>query len=157
MTSEIRDIISKQTFQHSEIQLDENQKIELFDKGQTTDHINQDNPDPQELLKLEEVNSKKIDNNSKKLDNKSKLIDIGLRYLFALWVLFIVTSFLLFVKEILYLKFNYDKNLSDNVIIALLTTTTINILTLAFMVISYLFPKKLKKKNHSKKIKTHFK
>ena len=151
MTSEIKDVFSKQTFQHSEIQLDENQKIELFDKGQTTDHINQDNPDPHELLKLEEVNSKKIDNNSKKLDNKSKLIDIGLRYLFALWVLFIVTSFLLFVKEILYLKFNYDKNLSDNVIIALLTTTTINILTLAFMVISYLFPKKLKKKNRSKK------
>ena len=147
MTSEIKDIISKQTFQHSEIQLDENQKIELFDKGQTIGHINQDYPDPHELeLKLEEVNSKKIDNNSKKLDNKSKLIDIGLRYLFALWVLFIVTSFLLFVKEILYLKFNYDKNLSDNVIIALLTTTTINILTLAFMVISYLFPKKLKKK-----------
>jgi hypothetical protein len=52
MTSEIKDIISKQTFQHSEIQLDENQKIELFNKGQTTDHINQDNPDPHELLKL---------------------------------------------------------------------------------------------------------
>ena len=160
MTSEIRDIISKQTFQHSEIQLDENQKIELFDKGQTTNNINQDYPDPKELeleLKKEEVNSKKIDNNSKKLDNTSKYLDIFLRHVFALWVLFIVTSFLLFVKEILYLKFNHDKNLSDNVIIALLTTTTINILTLAFMVISYLFPKKLKKKNYSKKIKTHFK
>ena len=93
-----------------------------------------------------ELESKSLDNKSKKIDITSKRVDIFLRYIFAFWVLFIVTSFLLFVKEILYLKFNYDKNLSDNVIIALLTTTTINILTLAFMVISYLFPKKLKKK-----------
>ena len=87
-----------------------------------------------------------LENPKKSLDNKSKKIDICLRISFAFWVLVIVTSFLLFVREILYLKFNYDKNLSDNVIIALLTTTTINVLTLAFMVIRYLFPKKLKKK-----------
>ena len=80
------------------------------------------------------------------MENKSKHLDIGLRTIFASWVLFIVTWFLYYVKEILYLKFNYEKTLSDTVIIALLTTTTINILTLAFMVISYLFPKKLKKK-----------
>lgn len=166
MTSEIKDVFSKQTFQHSENQLDENQKIEFFNKEQTT-IINQDYPDPHELeLKLEEVEAnhelelKKEEIRAKKIDNKSKEIDIGskkidifskgydiiLRVIFAFWVLFIVTNFLLFVKEILYLKFNYEKNLSDNVIIALLTTTTINILTLAFMVISYLFPKKLKKK-----------
>ena len=149
MTSEIKDIISKQTLQLSDIEFKEQKKDIL--KGQTTNNINQDYPDPKELeleLKKEEVNSKKIDNNSKKLDNTSKYLDIFLRHVFALWVLFIVTSFLLFVKEILYLKFNHDKNLSDNVIIGLLTTTTINILTLAFMVISYLFPKKLKKKTN---------
>ena len=147
MTSEIKDLFSKQTLQLSDIEFKEQKKDIL--KGQTTNNINQDYPDPKELeleLKKEEVNSKKIDNNSKKLDNTSKYLDISLRYVFALWVLFIVTWFLYYVKEILYLKFNYEKTLSDTVIIALLTTTTINILTLAFMVISYLFPKKLKKK-----------
>ena len=166
MTSEIKDIFSNQAFKHSEIQLDENQKKEFFNKEQTKG-INQDYPDPQELelkleevwanheleLKKEEVRAKKIDNQSKEidigsksLDYQSKFNDMFLRFLFAFWVLFIVTSFLNYVKEILSLKFNYEKNLSDNVIIALLTTTTINILTLAFMVISYLFPKKFKKK-----------
>ena len=121
MTSEIKDIFSKQTIPSRDLELE----------SKSLDH---------ELeLKKEEVNSKK-------LDNKSNSIDIYLRIFFAFWVLFIVTSFLNYVKEILSLKFNYEKNLSDNVIIALLTTTTINILTLAFMVISYLFPKKLKKK-----------
>ncbi|GDX36312.1 hypothetical protein LBMAG18_08230 [Alphaproteobacteria bacterium] len=121
MTSEIKDIFSKQTIPSRDLELE----------SKSLDH---------ELeLKKEEVNSKK-------LDNKSNSIDIYLRIFFAFWVLFIVTSFLNYVKEILSLKFNYEKNLSDNVIIALLTTTTINILTLAFMVISYLFPKKFKKK-----------
>jgi len=121
MTSEIKDVFSKQTIYSHDLELE----------SKSLDH---------ELeLKKEEVKSKKI-------DNQSKTIDIILRYIFAFWVLLIVTWFLYYVKEILYLKFNYEKNLSDTVIIALLTTTTINILTLAFMVISYLFPKKLKKK-----------
>ena len=121
MTSEIKDIFSKQTIPSRDLELE----------SKSLDH---------ELeLKKEEVNSKN-------LDNKSNSIDIYLRIFFAFWVLFIVTSFLNYVKEILSLKFNYEKNLSDKVIIALLTTTTINILTLAFMVISYLFPKKFKKK-----------
>ena len=121
MTSEIKDIFSKQTIYSHDLELE----------SKSLDH---------ELeLKKEEVKSKKI-------DNQSKTIDIILRYIFAFWVLFIVTWFLYYVKDILYLKFDYEKNLSDTVIIALLTTTTINILTLAFMVISYLFPKKLKKK-----------
>ena len=121
MTSEIKDIFSKQTIPSRDLELE----------SKSLDH---------ELeLKKEEVNSKN-------LDNKSNSIDIYLKIFFAFWVLFIVTSFLNYVKEILSLKFNYEKNLSDNVIIALLTTTTINILTLAFMVISYLFPKKFKKK-----------
>jgi hypothetical protein len=147
MTSEIKDLFSKQTLQLSNIEFREQKKDIL--KGQTTNNINQDYPDPKELeleLKKEEVNSKKIDNYSKKLDNTSKYLDIFLRHVFGFWVLGIVTWFLYYVKEILYLKFNYEKTLSDTVIIALLTTTTINILTLAFMVISYLFPKKLKKK-----------
>ena len=114
MTSEIKDIISKQTIYSHDRELE----------SKSLDH------------ELE----------SKLLDNKSKKADLILRKFFAFWVLFIVTWFLYYVKEILYLKFNYDKTLSDTVIIALLTTTTINILTLAFMVISYLFPKKLKKK-----------
>ena len=123
MTSEIKDVFSKQTIYSHDLELE----------SKSLDH---------ELeLKKEEVKSKKI-------DNQSKTIDIILRYIFAFWVLFIVTWFLYYVKEILYLKFNYEKNLSDTVIIALLTTTTINILTLAFMVISYLFPKKLKKKTN---------
>ncbi len=116
MTSEIKDVFSKQTIYSHDLEL----------KSKSLDH------------ELE----------SKLLDNKSKKADINLRKFFAFWVLFIVTWFLYYVKEILYLKFNYEKNLSDNVIIALLTTTTINILTLAFMVISYLFPKKLKKKTN---------
>ncbi len=126
MTSEIKDIFSKQTIYSHDLELE----------SKSLDH---------ELeLKKEEVKSKKI-------DNQSKTIDIILRYIFAFWVLFIVTWFLYYVKDILYLKFDYEKNLSDTVIIALLTTTTINILTLAFMVISYLFPKKLKKEIHPKK------
>lgn len=107
MTSEIKDIFSKQTIPSRDLELE----------SKSLDH---------ELeLKKEEVNSKK-------LDNKSNSIDIYLRIFFAFWVLFIVTSFLNYVKEILSLKFNYEKNLSDNVIIALLTTTTINILTLFY-------------------------
>ena len=114
MTSEIKDVFSKQTIYSHDLELE----------SKSLDH------------ELE----------SKLLDNKSKKADINLRKFFAFWVLFIVTWFLYYVKDILYLKFNYEKHLSDTVIIALLTTTTINILTLAFMVISYLFPKKLKKK-----------
>jgi hypothetical protein len=152
MTSEIKDIFSNQAFKHSEIQLDENQKKEFFKKEQTKG-INQDYPDRHELgikleevwpnheleLKKEEVRAKKIDNQSKEIDIGSKKVDIFskgydiiLRIFFAFWVLFIVTSFLNYVKEILSLKFNYEKNLSDKVIIALLTTTTINILTLFY-------------------------
>lgn len=135
MTSEIKDIFSKQTIPSHDLELD----------SKSLDH---------ELeLKKEEVRAKKIDNKSKEIDIGSKKVDIFskgydiiLRVIFAFWVLLIVTSFLNYVKEILSLKFNYEKNLSDNVIIALLTTTIINILTLAFMVISYFFPKKLKKK-----------
>lgn len=123
MTSEIKDIFSKQTIPSRDLELE----------SKSLDH---------EL----ELKKEKEEVNSKKLDNKSNSMDIYLRIFFAFWVLFIVTSFLDYVKEILSLKFNYEKNLSDNVIIALLTTTTINILTLAFMVISYLFPKKFKKK-----------
>ena len=95
MTSEIKDLFSKQTLQLSNIEFREQKKDIL--KGQTTNNINQDYPDPKELeleLKKEEVNSKKIDNYSKKLDNTSKYLDIFLRHVFGFWVLGIVTWFL---------------------------------------------------------------
>jgi hypothetical protein len=71
-------------------------------------------------------------------EDEQKLKHRGVTYRF---VLFIVFGWLYFVMAIiLCVGFGWMKNLSDPVLIALLTTTTANIIAMLWAIIKYLFP-----------------
>ena len=91
-----------------------------------------------------EILSKILDNERKGLENQSKKSELELRVKIWEWVKIIVSSFLGFVACLLILilagKANNVEGFSDSVLIAILTTTTINILGLPFLIIKSLFP-----------------
>ena len=58
------------------------------------------------------------------------------------WVKWVVSIYLIFIACILLLLVWNEGKLESSVVIALLTTTTINILGLPYMIIKSLFPKK---------------
>jgi hypothetical protein len=58
------------------------------------------------------------------------------------WVKWIVSVYLIFIAYILLLLVLNEGKLESSVVIALLTTTTINILGLPYMIIKSLFPEK---------------
>ena len=91
-----------------------------------------------------EILSKILDNERKELENQSKKSELELRVKIWEWVKIIVSSFLGFVACLLVLilvgKANNAEGFSDSVLIAILTTTTINILGLPFLIIKSLFP-----------------
>jgi hypothetical protein len=75
------------------------------------------------------------------LKNNNLESDIKLKQGICFWVKRVVSIYLVFIAGIICCVL-YNKGLSDSVLIALLTTTTINILGLPLMIIVSLFPNK---------------
>ncbi|GEM_PF-4989653 len=87
-------------------------------------------PNSDDLKKEQEIREHTLSNDAKK-----STLDLRVRICY--WVMALVTVYLLFVGYIIH---NIEE-LSDAVLIALLTTTTINVLGLPLMIILSLFPK----------------
>lgn len=68
--------------------------------------------------------------------------EIELKSSICVWVIRIVSIYLIFIAFILLLLVLNEGKLESSVVIALLTTTTINILGLPYMIIKSLFPEK---------------
>ena len=79
------------------------------------------------------------------LENNNLESDIKLKKGICFWVKIVVSIYLIFIAGIISCE-SYNKGLSDSVLIALLTTTTINILGLPLMIIVSLFPNKKQNK-----------
>lgn len=74
-------------------------------------------------------------------DYTSKKQDREQRKQFSIWILGIVCVYLLIVLVLLYLTGFSLTILSDTVLVALLTTTTANVIGLLVIVARYLFPR----------------
>ena len=68
--------------------------------------------------------------------------EIELKSSICVWVKWVVSIYLIFIAWILLLLVLSEGKLESSVVIALLTTTTINILGLPYMIIKSLFPEK---------------
>ncbi len=78
----------------------------------------------------------------KKIENDISENELALKKGIYFWVKWVVTIYLSFVAITILALFTGFGSLSDNVVIALLSTTTINILGLPYMIIKSLFPNK---------------
>lgn len=78
----------------------------------------------------------------KTLKNDIIFDEIKLKSGICVWVKWIVSVYLIFIAYILLLLVLNEGKLESSVVIALLTTTTINILGLPYMIIKSLFPEK---------------
>lgn len=80
---------------------------------------------------------------AKLLQIKDKLADISLKKIYGYFILGILGLWVIVVAFICITYIFQDKpNMSDGVLITLLTTTTANILVLPTVVVKYLFPNK---------------
>lgn len=82
-----------------------------------------------------------LDERSKELDNEKKGQDLDLRRGIAKWTQKVVNCYLWFVGCVVFFISIKFIQLSDAVIIALLTTTAATIISLPALIISSLFPK----------------
>lgn len=104
---------------------------------------------PKESAFQESINVEKI--RAAKADNDSKETDLGLKKGICFWVKCVVSIYLAFIAVVVAnIVFWKEGGLSDAVLIALLTTTTINILGLPLMIILSLFPNKKKLREQQK-------
>lgn len=72
---------------------------------------------------------------------KDRLSDIDLKRIYGWTILGVLVLWVIFVIFVcITYMFQKSPNLSDNVLITLLTTTTVNILILPTIVLKYLFP-----------------
>lgn len=90
----------------------------------------------------EELRKKDEDLRKKKLENDITESELNLKKGICGWVKWVVSIYLGFIAIILFILVCGIGNLENSVIIALLTTTTINILGLPLMIIKSLFPSK---------------
>jgi hypothetical protein len=79
--------------------------------------------------------------------NNANEVIITLKRRICYWVMVVVTLYMFFIGIIIY-RVAVEGKLSDTVLIAILTTTTINVLGLPLMIILSLFPKE--DKNYQK-------
>ena len=93
--------------------------------------------------------SQKLDNDRKSINNKKDKQKLGLKKVICRWVMKLVQLYLLFVGGLLFLSLLGFGNLSDSVLITLLTTTTINIIGLPWLIIRSLFPSEGDSKNQA--------
>jgi hypothetical protein len=96
------------------------------------------------LAGSEELRKKDEDLRKKKLENDITENELTLKKGICCWVKWVVSLYLLFIASILIILVLKIGELEKGVIIALLTTTTINILGLPLMIIKSLFPSKKK-------------
>lgn len=75
-----------------------------------------------------------------KLRNKDQKLTINLKLCMCIWVIILVSIYLMVVFTLLFLVGYREVYLSDTVLVAILTTTTINVLGLPFVMIKSLFP-----------------
>lgn len=78
----------------------------------------------------------------KTLKNDISKQELELKKGICVWVIRIVSVYLFFIAYILLLLVLNEGKLESSVVIALLTTTTINILGLPYLIIKSLFPEK---------------
>lgn len=71
-----------------------------------------------------------------------KLGDIKLKKIYGIWILIILSSWILFVIVYSFFQIFANNHISDAVFITLLTTATANILGLPIIILNYLFPKR---------------
>jgi len=79
---------------------------------------------------------------AKELLNEITESELKLKKGICVWVKWVVSIYLIFIAYILLLLVLNEGKLESSVVIALLTTTTINILGLPYMIIKSLFPEK---------------
>lgn len=92
--------------------------------------------------KDENLQKKKIEMEAAKLDNVAKHKEIQLKEEICYWVKWVVSIYLAVVGFILFVLIFGEGKLESSVTIALLTTTTINILGLPWLIIRSLYPSK---------------
>jgi len=90
----------------------------------------------------EELRKRDEDLRKKKLENDITENELNLKKGICGWVKWVVSIYLSFIAFVLLVLVFGEGNLENSVIIALLTTTTINILGLPLMIIKSLFPSK---------------
>lgn len=120
----------------------------------TNDHPQATNDRPQSSKKIEEKDSqipekiekKDLEYEADRLNNVQKQSLIELQKDICYWVRWVVSIYLAVVGFILLVLLFGEGNLDTSVIIALLTTTTINILGLPWLIIRSLFPPEEKSK-----------
>ena len=83
--------------------------------------------------------AKELENDLTQTNIDLNQTNIRLKNGICCWVKYVVSIYLIFIG-IVVASIAYNKGLSDTVLIALLTTTTINILGLPLMIILSLFP-----------------
>lgn len=93
-----------------------------------------------DLIQSSEIKKRAQEVRQKIIENDIAENELTLKKVICNWVQWLVNLYLIFVASIiLFLGLEIAK-LNDSVIIALLTTTTINILGLPYMIIKSLFP-----------------
>ena len=98
-------------------------------------------PESKKTAQSKDVQKKDEGLREKKLHNDLKETEIELKKEICRWVKRVVSVYLVFVAVMLLIVAFYSPaGLSEQVIIVLLTTTTINILGLPYMIIRSLFP-----------------
>lgn len=113
----------------------------------TNDHPQATNDRPQSSKKIEEKDSQIPEKIEKKdLEYEAGRLNINLQKEICYWVRWVVSIYLAVVGFILLVLLFGEGNLDTSVIIALLTTTTINILGLPWLIIRSLFPPEEKSK-----------
>jgi hypothetical protein len=109
--------------------LSSNYKQKILSRPQAKDFAN-----PSEL--------KDEDLRAKELLNEITESELKLKKGICVWVKWVVSIYLIFIACILLLLVLSEGKLESSVVIALLSTTTINILGLPYMIIKSLFPEK---------------
>lgn len=97
---------------------------------------------PVSATKSKDIEKRDEDLRKKRIENDVAENELELKKGICNWVKWVVTIYLIFIAIIVLALTAGIGQLNDNVIIALLTTTTINILGLPYMIIKSLFPSK---------------
>jgi hypothetical protein len=99
-------------------------------------------PQAKDFANWSEMAKEEINLRGGELLNEITKSELELKKGICVWVKWVVSVYLIFIAYILLLLVLNEGKLESSVVIALLTTTTINILGLPYMIIKSLFPEK---------------
>ncbi len=94
------------------------------------------------MEELAYTNGTPIDERDKEADVKKKLDDIWLRRVVAMWSLGIVSAWMVYLMVLVCRLAGNRDHLSDAVIMALIGSTTVNVISISVVVVKSLFPPK---------------